>query len=264
MKKFVFLAGLPRTGSTVLGTLLSQHPDLKTTATSVVKQTMEYVLNLNLGQSLYYDRYEDESQLWGILRGILNGAYENCSESVVIEKGRDWAKNINITERVIGEVPKIIAPVRSIPDILSSFILVAKKIGPTAKIYDEVTQTGREINEWSLTRVIWEKYVYGSWRVFKTGYETRPECFHLVEYDNLVKHPEDTFAQLCDFVDLPTPELNTQGLCNPHPENDAVYGLPGLHFVRPELKRTSPPALQVLGEECYLFWKNEGLEFWRG
>jgi hypothetical protein len=53
-------------------------------------------------------------------------------------------------------------------------------------------------------------------------------------------------------------------LVNPNKENDAVYGMPGLHDVKPELKRTSPPAWEVLGDECYDFWRNQKLEFWRG
>ena len=34
MEKLYFLAGLPRSGSTVLAALLKQHPELHTTATS--------------------------------------------------------------------------------------------------------------------------------------------------------------------------------------------------------------------------------------
>ena len=51
-------------------------------------------------------------------------------------------------------------------------------------------------------------------------------------------------------------------IVNPNPENDSVYGMPGLHTVKSELKRTSPPAWEVLGEECYEWWSNRRLEFW--
>lgn len=264
MKKFVFLAGLPRTGSTVLGTLLSQHPELKTTATSVVRGLMDYTLNLSLGQSLYYDRYDDKSELWGILSGIINGAYANYPETIIVEKDRGWSKNTDITAKILGETPKIIAPVRSLPDIIASFILIAERIGPSAKIYDEVTAAGREINTWSLSRIVWEKYVCQSWREMKASYETYPECFHLVEYESLTNDTDSVMREVYNFIGVDPVITETENLSNPHPENDAVYGLPGLHYVRPKLAKISPPAIEVLGEECFRFWKNERLEFWRG
>jgi sulfotransferase len=264
MKKFVFLAGLPRTGSTVLGTLLSQHPELKTTATSVVRGLMNYTLNLTLGQSLYYDRYDDKSELWGVLRGILNGAYGGYPQPVIVEKDRGWAKDIDVTARVIGETPKIIAPVRALPDIISSFILIAAKVGPSAKIYEEVTTAGREINSWSLSRIIWEKYVYHPWREMKASYEAYPECFHLVEYESLTNNSEVVMEKVYNFIGVHPVTVETENLSNPHPENDAVFGLPGLHYVRPKLAKVSPPAIDVLGKDCYQFWNKQGLEFWRG
>jgi len=39
--------------------------------------------------------------------------------------------------------------------------------------------------------------------------------------------------------------------------------MPGLHYIRPELKRVSPPAEEILGEECFEFWQSKTLEFWR-
>jgi len=264
MKKFVFLAGLPRTGSTVLGTLLSQHPDLATTPTSVVRGLMNHTVNLTLGQSLYYNRYDHRSELYGILRGILNGAYEGYPETVIVEKDRGWVENIDVTTFVLGDRPKIIAPVRSLPDIIASFILIAEKIGPSAKIYDEVTATGREINTWTLSRTIWEKYVCYSWRQMKAAYENYPECFHLVEYEDLVDNTQKNFEKVLRFIGVDEIPLELNNLKNPHPENDAVYGLPGLHYVRSKLSKISPPSVEVLGEECYRFWKNQNLEFWRG
>lgn len=264
MKKFVFLSGLPRTGSTVLGTLLSQHPDLHTTSTSVVRNLMSKVFDLHLGQSLYFDRFDDASPMWGILRGILNGAYEHCSEPVIVDKDRGWAEHIEITEKVLRYSPKIVSPVRSIPDILASFVLIANKIGSTSKIHEEVIEAGREVNSWSLTRVIWEKYVYEDWRNFKAGYESHPQCFHLIEYDDLVNHSEESLEKVLRFFGVFSTKFETEHLRNPHPENDAIYGLPGLHQVQPKLVKHSPCAIETLGEECFAFWQSQNLEFWRG
>jgi sulfotransferase len=262
MDRFAFLSGLPRTGSTVLGTLLSQHPDLHPTRTSCVRDLINYAVKFSLGESPYFDAKDPQSPVWGIAKGMLYGAYENIKEEIVIEKDRGWAKNVELARKLTGRDPQILSPVRPIPEILASFILLSQKIGANSKIEDEVRKLNRESNTWNLSRVIWEKYVYSSWKWFKTGYEENPECFLLLEYDDIVSKPKETMGLICTYLDVAPWAPSTTGLKNPNPENDAIYGMPGLHEVKQELKRTSPPAWEVLGEECYDFWASKNLEFW--
>jgi sulfotransferase len=264
MKRFAFLSGLPRTGSTVLGTLLSQHPDLHPTATSIVRDQLLSVKKYNLGESPYYTIKDPHSPCWAMMRGMLYGAYEHVTEEVVVEKDRGWAADISLIRRLTGEEPRIISPVRPIPEIIASFILLSRKIGANSKIEDEIRLANRQSNAWSLSRVIWEKYIYSSWRTFRAGYEAHPECFLLLDYDEIVSEPKKTMALLTTYLDVAPWAPFVTGLVNPNKENDAVYGMPGLHDVKPELKRTSPPAWEVLGDECYDFWRSQKLEFWRG
>ncbi len=193
---------------------------------------------------------------------MLLGAYEHVAEEVVVEKDRGWAADVALVRKLTGCEPRILSPVRPIPEIIASFVLISKKIGSTSKIEDEVRLANRESNPWSLSRVIWEKYVYANWRVFKAGYEQDPDCFLLLDYEDIVARPKETMNLICTYLDVEPWVPTTTGLVNPNPENDAVYGMPGLHTVKTELKRTSPPAWEVLGEECYEWWANQKLEFW--
>jgi len=264
MNRFAFLAGLPRTGSTVLGTLLSQHPDLRPTRTSCVLDFTKMIESFDLGESPYYNLKDPDSPAWGIMRGILYGAYENVLEEVVVEKNRGWSSKVGLAEKLIGEAPKILSPVRHVPEIIASFVTISEKIGKQSKIEDELRLANRESNMWTLSRVIWEKYVYANWRVFKAGYEYRPECFLLLGYDDIVSKPKETMGLITTYLDVGPWAPTTTGLTNPNPENDSVYGMPGLHDVKPELKRTSPPAWEILGDEVYEFWANKNLDFWVG
>ena len=195
---------------------------------------------------------------------MLYGAYEHVAEEVVVEKDRGWAGDIETIRKLTREEPRILAPVRPIPEIIASFILISRKIGKQSKIEDELRIAGRESNPWSLSRVIWEKYIYANWRIFKAGYETHPECFLLMEYEDIVANPKKTMDLITTYLDVSPWAPSTTGLRNPNPENDRVYGLKGLHDVRSDLKKTSPPAWEVLGAECYEFWANKQLEFWWG
>jgi hypothetical protein len=199
-----------------------------------------------------------------MMRGTLFGAYEHVTEEVVVEKNRGWANKVDLAKKLTGEDPKILSPVRPIPEIIASFMLISRKIGKQSKIEDELRLANRESNPWTLSRIIWEKYIYADWKVFKMGYEKNPECFLLLDYDDIVSQPKKTISLICTYLDVPQRVPSTTGLKNPNPENDRVYGMPGLHEVKPELKRTSPPAWEVLGEECHEFWASKELEFWRG
>ena len=264
MDRFAFLAGLPRTGSTVLGTLLSQHPDLHPTRTSVVRDQLNGVKKFSLGESPYYDVKDPESPCWAMMRGMLYGAYEHVTEEVVVEKDRGWAMDTELIQTLTRERARVLSPVRPIPEIIASFILISRKIGKQSKIEDELRLAGRESSPFSLSRIIWEKYIYANWSVFKAGYETNPECFLLMEYEDIVNNPKKTMDLITAYLDISPWSPTTTGLKNPNPENDRVYGMPGLHDVKTELKRTSPPAWEVLGEECYDFWASKKLEFWKG
>lgn len=260
MAEFRFLAGLPRSGSTVLATLLSQHPDLYTSRTSILLNLLQSVQGFHLGESPYFER-GCEQQL-NIQRGILHGFYQHVSEPCVLEKDRGWAANCRLIEALTGERPRIVATTRRISEVIASFSLLADKVGPTNKMDDELHLVNRPVNQWTRSRILWEKYIYHTWRDFKRGYENNPDCFLLVDYDDVVSKPKETVAVIYTYFDLESWTPSTSGLINPSPENDAVYGIKGLHDVRPKLERTSPPPEEVLGEEVCRFWDEKNLEFW--
>ena len=260
MKEFRFLAGMPRSGSTVLATLLSQHPDLHTSATSILRDMVKYPSNYYLGESPYFER-GCEQQL-NIQRGILHGFYAHVAEPFVLEKDRGWAADCRLVEALTGEETRVVATTRRVSEVIASFSLLADRVGPGNKMDDELHLANRPVNQWSRSRILWEKYVYQSWRDFKRGYENNRDCFYLVDYNYLVGNPLNAVRGVYNFLGLEQVTVATSGLVNPSPENDAVYGIKGLHDVRPKLERTSPPPEKVLGEECCHYWDSLSLEFW--
>jgi sulfotransferase len=263
MSKFAFLSGLPRSGSTLLGTLLSQHPSVYVSPTSSVREMINYILKYRLGDTPYFDLNDMNSPGWGAARGLLYGHYANIEKPLVVEKSRGWASDVGTAGNLIASSPKIVASVRPIPEVISSFILVSERMTTTSQIELELEYVNREKNPWTLSRMVWEKYVYAGWRSLKTGFENHPENFHLLEYRELVDNPQETLDKVFEYLDVDPHPILTSGLVNLSPEDDSKFGLTGLHTLRSEVKRTSPPAQEVLGEECYSFWVKKNLDFWR-
>lgn len=261
-RRFCFLSGLPRCGSTVLNSLLAQSVDLHTTSTSVVKSHLDHIYNFHLGESPYYSTSMD-SPVWDIMRGVLNGTYLSVGEGkTVIEKDRHWPSNLKRLHCLLQEKPKIIAVVRPIPEIISSFVLLCQRQRRIGTIDRELLDLGRQISNTTRSRVIWEKYIYQDWRALKSGFEHDPSCFLVLDYHGIVNEAQTTVDRICDFIEVDRFQVRTSQLINPNPENDSIYGLDGLHDVRAELKENSPPAIEVLGEQLFCQWADKNLEFW--
>lgn len=197
------------------------------------------------------------------MRGVLDGTYSQVEEGkIIVEKDRHWPSNLKRLHRLLGEKPKIVAVVRPIPEIISSFVLLCQRPGKIGAIDREILGLGRQVSNVARSRVIWEKYVYSDWKAFKSGFEYDPSCFLILDYHDIVNEAQATVDRICDFVEVDRFEVRKSQLANPNLEDDTVYGLSGLHDVRAELKENSPPALEVLGEQLFCQWADKNLEFW--
>lgn len=261
--RFAFLSGLPRTGSTVLGKMLSQHEKLHVTPTSPINRLIAAPFNFCLGTSHYFDINDESSPAWAISRSILTAAYEHIPpHKTVLEKDRGWSRRVQMLEGMFRETPKIIAPVRKIPDILSSFVLLCQRIGPNNQIDAEIRNRGLEVNNENRCDIIWDKYVMESWRDLKTGVEYNPRAFILLTYDSIVEAPQQTVEACCNFLGLDSFQVKTTGLSEQKKSEDLLFGLPGLHTLRDEIRKNSPPAKEVLGDRLFSLWASRELEFW--
>jgi hypothetical protein len=246
-----------------LNSLLSQHPDIHTTSTSPVSLICENVRKTRTGEFYIYDVNDPNSPCWEITGAILYTTYKNVTKKIVIDKNRRWSVEAENLRKMTGEDPKILSPVRSIPEVIASFITLSQKIGINNEIDSLVRRLHRESNVWGQSRTIWENYIYRHWRELKVGFEADPECFLLIEYDDIVDNSEEVIKGIAEFLDVFPHDFSTSNLTNSNPEDDRKHKLPGLHDIGPDLKRISPPAIEVLGEACYEFWTDKNLEFWR-
>lgn len=135
------LAGTPRSGSTLLANLLSQHPDVHVSGTSALARTLgavQQVVSTDpavksdlIAVGGTYDR------VLGTYRAILDAWYADVDEPVVIDKGRGWLLHARLLS-ACDPRSRIIACVRDPRDIFASIIRqdgntagFASELGPT-------------------------------------------------------------------------------------------------------------------------------------
>ena len=237
-----FLAGIPRSGSTLLASLLSQRPDTFVSATSGLCDIM--------GAAVTTWEQNPANQASGdgdgkrLLQAVAQAHYEDKTEPIIIDKSRSWADPsiIESMRRVQGDV-KIIATVRPIRDCLASFVKIAKP--DNVKLFCRQAPLAR--------------HLFGSYQALKAGFDAHPECFHFVEYDNLVKNPQEELRKVAEFLGLEQFEHSTVDL-KPVQEDDDVWGIKNLHKVRKTVTKRRFSRRKLLGDELWDFYS--GGSFW--
>jgi sulfotransferase len=261
-KRVFMISGLPRSGSTVLASMLSQHPDVYTTTTSPVLDLINAIKTRWPGITGHLVD-QDPRQLNNIVHGVFESSYRHVAQTNIIDKHREWPRHIKFLTDLHGQPPKIICTVRDIPEILSSFILLIERNNHTITYIDqELIDTNKPVNNQNRCRLLWEKYINIPWTSLKLGWEYDPTSMLFLDYGDIVDHSVMTVDRIFKFLEIPNSINLNHAHLTPKPENDRAYGLMGLHDIRPELKRASPPAEQVIGTELTEYYRSLSLDFW--
>jgi len=238
----IFLASLPRSGSTLLTSLLNQRPDTYASPTSNLCDTMGAAIRSWDSNPTTEAQGGTQKDLYRLLRGIAKSRY--TTSKMVFDKGRGWASAnvIETMKKVNGDV-KIVATVRPIADCLASFIDVAKP---------------DNIREFCKNSQL-AQHLFSSYQALKSGYEMYHDCFLIIEYDSLIKNPQKEMDRIAQFVGVDTFSHDFLNIKDSQ-EQDDIWGIKNLHKVRKKVSKHRYSARKVLGNELYNFY--QGGEFW--
>ena len=269
-KKYYFMAGLPRAGSTLLSSLLNQNPNLYSGPSSPVLSTM-FVIENHLMQDELYHGYPKPDQMNAMIGDVINYFYNDVDKPAVIDKNRAWVARVPYIEQYIKQPAKIICPVRDIEEILTSMITMIrrnpyKEGNPRINFIDEqLVKLNIPISDDNRC-----EYIAGPDGILgqslnailegvNAGFGDR---FHYVEYKDLVDKPQETLNEIYEFLGEEPFEHTFDNLQNSNRERDMeTYGLEDMHEVRSELKSTAKDPKKVLSR--YVLDKCQGMDFWR-
>lgn len=238
-KKFFYLSGLPRSGSTVLASIISQNPQIYCSPTSVLVGLLQYTRQVQ-DDSDQVKSYNVEGQFESMMMGLINGLYHHVDRPYIIDKNRAQINpiNVNLLNRIFKRDPKIICTVRSVVDVLASFIkLIRKNPSEVSFIDRSLIKLGVEVNDENRLKQLMspDGHVFQSWSVIKQGYESNYEHVLYVEYENLIMNPLLVMRRIYKFLEIDQFDHDFDNITNEVQEDDSVYFLPGMHIIRKEL-----------------------------
>jgi len=273
-KKFYFMAGLPRAGSTLLSTLLNQNPRLYSGPSSPVLGAMYATHDDFIGNELYTG-YPKPDSVNKIIGSIIENWYHDIDKPVIIDKNRAWCARVPFIEGYIQQEAKIIVPVRRVDEILASILTMIKRNPfqegqPRINFVDEqLVKFNIPINDETRCQYLLTGQggiVYESLNATKLGVdEGHDDKFHYVDYNDLIINPQGQLNEIYEFLDEEPFEHTFDNLSNDHREDDlTTYGLGDMHEVHSKLEKTSPDPNKVLPASIIeLYNQNKKtLEFW--
>lgn len=268
-KKYYFMAGLPRSGSTMLSAILNQNPRFYSGPSSPVVPTM-LTLEQSLNQDELFLAFPKFDFAQNLISSVLDQYYSDTDKPVVFEKNRSWVNRINYINGYFRiENPKILFPVRDVSEILASFISMIHRnphiVNERLNFIDQsLVQQGIPLNDENRCRAIAGPGILGQSfdglkKALSEGYRNN---IHFIEYKDLVNNPKQTMQKIYDFLGEEYFEHDFNNIVNIHQENDAqIYGFQDMHAVRKTVGSTAVSPEEVLPASVLELIK--GAEFWR-
>ncbi len=235
-RKFHFISGLPRAGTTLLAAILNQNPRFRAGMTSPLADIMGVVMAEASSKNDFSFDVSDEQRV-ALLRGLVENFYSaQAGADVMFDTSRLWCSRMQLLNVLFPGV-KVIACVRQLAWVLDSMErLVRRQPVSVSKVFRFDTNTTVYSRVEALTD---PRGMVGF------AYQATKEAFYgphaqnhllMLTYESLVSDPAAAVRAVYQFLDEPWFEHDFDHIEYNADEFDARVGMPGLHSVRPKVE----------------------------
>jgi sulfotransferase len=257
-RKFHFISGLPRAGTTLLAAILNQNPRFRAGMTSPLADIMGVVMAEASSKNDFSFDVSDEQRV-ALLRGLVENFYSaQAGADVMFDTSRLWCSRMQLLNVLFPSV-KVIACVRQLAWVLDSMErLVRRQPVSVSKVFRFDTNTTVYSRVEALTD---PRGMVGF------AYQATKEAFYgphaqnhllMLTYESLVSDPAAAVRAVYQFLGEPWFEHDFDRIEYNADEFDARVGMPGLHSVRPKVEAIERQP--ILPREIFGRFANEA--FW--
>lgn len=257
-RRFHFISGLPRSGSTLTAAILRQNPRFHAGMSSPIASLFDGIISqVSAGSEL--SSTVTNTQRARLLRGLFDSYYADHTEEIIFDTNRAWTAKLPALMEVFPEA-RVICLVRDVSWIMDS---VERQFRQNAFENTRLFNNPAERST-VYTRVEAlagaNRLVGFPWHALREGcYSDYADRLVIVEYDLLTRRPEEVFKLIYEFLGEDPFEHDFSAVDYDAPEFDAQLGLEGLHRVHRKVEPRPRPT--ILPPD--LFEKFSKLAFWR-
>ncbi len=246
-KTIYTVAGLPRSGSTLLMNILGQNPRFHVTPTSGILDVMSQIrTSWDKNQSFRaIDSTISNNKKLSVLQAVFQAYFDDVEEPVCIDKNRGWPAHLEMLEAVLGnrDKVKVLLTVRDLRDVLASFELLHRKtsaLGQTPHEYGDPKRSRTAAGRMEIW-VDQEQPVGRAYNAIRDAF-TRgwQDCIHIIEYEHLTSNPKETLSKVYDFLGEAQFNHDFQNVEQLTFEDDQMHGYKDLHKIRQTVTPQKP------------------------
>jgi sulfotransferase len=241
-KSYHFLAGMHRSGNTLLASIINQN---KECYASPVSPLVEYMWRCHADDFQAGQTNPRISSKNNMISNMIKNYYEDINSPIILDRAKSWASpdNIKMIKKYVTDFPKIIFTVRPIDHVICSLIKTQKK-----DYLKDMRSVRYPINNKISTNDNIAEYIFsteGPYFISYYGYESinSPDnqgMIHVVRYEDLCFNPEETMNGIYDFLEIDRYSHNFDNIFRTEEELDIAAGLPeDLHVIRKELSAST-------------------------
>ena len=260
-KTYHFLAGLPRSGNTMLSALLNQNPKFYSSPISALGPLIYSMIQTGTHET-YTRNIENVYRTESLFRSIFDVYYSEIDRPIIFDRAKQWGYDWSMAffREYLTKTPKIIFTTRDIDEILASFISVNNGYLDPKNIIG--------LNDEDIKNVICDNLMQDDQEIMQSMsalknllLEENKNCLHIVEYNDLVFDPETSMARIYEFLGLEYYQHDFNNIIKIESDNDSAIGLPhDMHNVEKSIKKsvTDTSILPNIAKSKY-----SNIEFWR-
>ncbi len=265
VEKIFFQSSMPRSGSTLMQSILDSNPDIYAGGTDGF---LELIFSARINYTNSPEFKSQDAQLMkkafagfclGGLNGYCSSLIDGTNKKYVVLKSRGWGVYRGFIETFYPN-PKIICMVRDLKDCVCSYEKIYRKSQDKHDpIRDDVTARGSTVHkrtdEWMHPTNTIGRAVERIFEMIRLGYDDK---VLFVKYEELALYPEIQMARIYEYLELPYYSHDFNNIEQNNVEDDSVFGLtPDLHTIRPKLEMRPSDAKLILGADiCNWLFEN--------
>lgn len=232
-KQYYFLSGLPRSGNTLLGSILNQNKNISVTPNSYISEMLYRVESIK-HEMQGVKNFPDIESFDNVNKNILINYYSKWSSKYIIDRSC-WGTpyNLDLLQKYCPNKIKIIVLIRDLDEILASFIKWSLE---NPNNFLEKYKTIEEKCDFLMNpngQIMKQLYSYNN--LMKN--ENKQYAI-FITYDSLVKEPEKNINKIYSFLNIKNYKHHYTNLSQLEANNikycDEVYGK-NLHKVKENL-----------------------------
>jgi sulfotransferase len=230
MKEYFYISGLPRSGNTLLSTILNENPNIHATGHSFVPDLLFAIQNAE-NNSNRFKSYPCHNNLNNVYKNIIPNYYKDYNVKYIIERG-DWITpyNIKVLKKIVPNKIKIVILIRDVLEIIKSFLKLCQDnpefyINKDYNFLDHTTLFTDEIE--TKVDLIMAKNNYVNTILFSIHQLKKNNLlkdFLLIDYNDLVKKPKITLDKIYNYYGIDLFKHSFNNFKKKLEYNDSIFG----------------------------------------